>query len=279
MKMSRNKPLPIEYTPLSLANLPEKKVFGPVPFEVKASSHVKTVGALLGSVQRRAGDEDQYPLLLPSELWGWARVLSKSFGRLNEVGVSRTVWEFHGSAAPETSVLAKSTVVGSARRGKVAYCDILTETCEASSGRLLMRATDGFFLTHDCDKPFYTEPAPSKQALPGNLLYDNQHRVYFRFPWDLSVWVNNIHTDRYAQQCGFERGLPEFVTYADWIYHAAVKSGWTRGRPFALHLARVLPIYFEEVVRVVAWPEADVLQFRFLRDEMERVVASVKLLP
>jgi len=267
-------PLPFEYIPLCLDNAVPGTTIGDIRFALRPASHEKTVAALIGSVERKPVAEDPYPDLLPSERWAWARVMCTEFGRLNEVALARSRWEIYAPAMAGEPLYARSTIVESVRKGALAFCNGITETRNAE-GTLLIRCHDGIILTHDCEKPFFFEPEPVKAEIPDALAYRNIHTVYHRYPWKPTDWDNNIHVDEYAQSCGFKSGLPEFITYMDWIYHAVSESGWRDGRPYSIQLNRVLPIYLGEKIEVVAWPAGSGLQVRFLSDGFERVTATV----
>ncbi len=265
-------PLPLEYTPLSASHLSEGQTFT-IAFQVQPSSHDKTVSALFDSVDHPPAREDVYRRLLPSELWSMARVLSAAFGRLNELVLMRTAWAIHGTEAPGTPLTAK-TAITRVRKGRRPICTTLTETRGAADA-LLVRADDDVLLMHDCPMPFYVERYVPAGPVPARVLYRASHKVYCRYTWDPAIWINNIHTDDYARQCGFEKGLPEFPVYMDWIYHAAVQAGWIDGPPFSIGLQKILPIYPDDLVDVIACEEDGRLQVRFIREGMDRLVASV----
>jgi hypothetical protein len=267
-----SQPLPVEYTPMSSRTLAEGQTFG-LSFRVHPSSHDKTLSGLLESVGAPLKPEAAYSCLLPSELWAMARVLSSVFGRLNELVLARTAWAMHGTTAPGAPLQAR-TVVGRIRKGRMPICTTHTDTF-TESGVPLVHAVDDILLTHDCAKPFFVERSIASPPAGDPLLYRAVHRVYCRFEWDPLIWVNNIHTDEYARQCGFDRGLPEFPVYMDWIYHAAVQAGWLRGGPFSIKLRKILPIYTGDVVEVIAYQDGDSLQVRFLKDGADRLVATV----
>lgn len=267
--------LPVEYIPMSINNLREGDEYESVTFQLKERSHGKTVSGLINSLDHRPDDESAYTKLMPSEHWGFARVLCQSFGRLNEVALGGSTWDVFGLADLGTALRSGTRVIGTSSKRGFAFFDALTETHEVASGRLLMRCRDRLILTHDCVKPFFFEPKPVVPTIPDELLYDNRHVVYHRYPWDPSLWENNIHVDEYAQSCGFAGALPEFVTYMDWVYHAATQSQWPLDRPFTMKLTKVLPMYLGESMRIVSWSDGDAMQVRFLKGDMERVVARV----
>lgn len=267
--------LPVEYIPMSLSNLKEGDVYDDVTFYLQEKSHGKTISGLMQSLERRPSDESPYTALMPSEHWGFARVLCQSFGRLNEVALGGSTWDVFGLAELGSVLRSSTRVIGTSSKRGLAFFDALTETFDADSGRLLMRCRDRLILTHDCVKPFFFEPKPVRPSLPEKLLYENRHTVYHRYPWDPSIWENNIHVDEYAQLCGFAGALPEFVTYMDWVYHAAIQSNWPMDRPFTMKLQKILPMYLGESMRIVSWTDGDSMQVRFLKGDEERVVAQV----
>lgn len=269
--------LPVEYIPMSLSNLKPGTDYEEVSFRLKESSHAKTVDGLINSLLDYRPHKEIYSTLLPSEHWGLARVLCQTFGRLNEVAIGGAAWDIFGLADVGSTLRSRARIVGTSSKRGLAFCDTMHETFEAETGRLLIRCHDRMILTHDCVKPFFIEPEPVVPELPAQLLYDNRHKVYHRYPWPASLWENNIHVDDYAQLCGFARGLPEFVTYMDWIYHTARQSGWNTDRPFSIKFQKVLPMYLGDTARVVSWTEGDALQVRLLKEGAERVVA--RLLP
>jgi hypothetical protein len=265
-------PLPVTYVPLSATNLVEGQVF-PIDFRVRPSSHDKTVSELFSSVCRRPAHEEAYRRLLPSELWAMARALSACFGRLNELVLARTAWMIQDTVDPDAPLRAR-TVMSRVRRGRRPICTTSTETRD-EAGALLLSAEDDVLLMHDCPKPFFVERPSVSPPPPAETRYRNEHRVYCRYEWDPAIWVNNIHTDAYARACGFEKGLPEFPVYMDWVYHAAVQADWITGPPFSIALHKILPIYIGELVDVVAYEEEGALRVRFIRDGMDRLVATV----
>jgi hypothetical protein len=267
--------LPVEYVPMSRTNMKAGDAFDDVTYRLRESSHAKTLEGLINSLPDSGRSEVHYSSLLPSEHWGLARVLCRTFGRLNEVAIGGAAWDIFGLAEIGSTLRSRARILGTSWKRGLAFCDTLHETFDADSDRLLLRCRDRMILTHDCTKPFFFEPEPVVTELPAELLYDRRHVVYHRYPWDPSLWENNIHVDDYAQACGFARGLPEFVTYMDWIYHIAMQSAWQEGRPLSIKFQKVLPMYLGDSPRVVSWAEGDCLQVRFLKDGEERVVAKV----
>lgn len=273
-------PLSVEYTPLSASRIKVGQVFHSGNYVIRQASHDKAVAALFESVA--GGQLPWYRKirdgLLSSELWGWARALSPTFGRLNEVVLSKATWEICDGEFPGRMLYATTEVMSIEERHGLVFCTMQTETF-ATDGKLLLRAVDEVLLAHDCKKPFFKEPSPrfAESFLLANTRYDDVHTVYFRWPWDESVWKNNIHTDQYAIECGFERGLPEFVTYMDWIEYAVDESNWFSPAAITVQLVKVLPLYHGEKARVVTYRNGENgLHVLFLnKDGAERVRAVV----
>lgn len=267
----RSNPLPVDYIPFSLSTLAEGQEFS-LEFDVTPSSHDKTVARLFESIHQPSSSDRRYAQLLPSELWAMARVLSSAFGRLNELVLARTHWEMHATRPPGSRLYA-TTRIGRILRRRLPICTTHTET-RSADGTLLVRADDDVLLVHDCPMPFFEERPIPPEVVPETVLYRAPHEIYCRYEWDPSVWVNNIHTDEYANRCGFKRGLPEFPTYMDWIYHVAVETGWAQGGLFSIDLRRILPMYPGDVLDVVAYESGGGgLQIHFLADGVSRMSA------
>jgi hypothetical protein len=261
--------------PFSLETVEEDRKYCSQNFVVSSQSHEKAVSLLIRSLDRKPRNPNPYPFLLPSELWGMARAFSPRFGRLNEVGLARAVWRVWNSVAPASPLRADAIVTAKFPKGRLALCATQTATFDIE-GRLLMRADDTILIIHDCAKPFFVEPTPVRPVMPSTILYRNRHTVYFRYEWDSATWINNIHVDDYAQSCGFERGLPEFIIYMDWIYHAAIECGWIPcNGAFSISLRKILPLYHGEIVDIFACAHNGCLHVYLCKDGLQRIVATL----
>lgn len=268
------KRLPVEYIPLSQSNLKVGMKFGPIEFEVKKESHEKSV-RLLEQSDLRGTTNIKHPFLLPSEIWAWARVLSPYFGRLNEVVVSGAKWKLVGTAKPGEKLKAQSMVVKIEKRNDLPFATMVTETRNLK-GKLLLHSTDEVLLLHDVDRAFYSERNKAYER-PANPLSMFSKKVYHRYNWDPNVWKNNEHTDAYAQKFGYERGLPEFITYMDNCFAAILMLEGKRAYKRTLNLQKVLPIYKDEKVDIFVEKEkSGGYKVRLFRGNQERVVHSVK---
>ncbi len=265
--------LPIEYIPLSQSNLEVGREFGPIEFSVKQLSHEKS-RELLEKSDLHQQTRITTPYLFPSEVWSWARVFSAHFGRLNEAAVSRATWEIYGTALPDQKLRAKSKVIAVQTRNNLPFATAETTT-EDKSGTLLLRSLDELLLLHDVKHTFYQERA-KETKLPQNPTYDRTRRVYFRYDWDNGKWLNNIHTDQYAQQFGYERGLPEFIMYMDWIFLSQLEQfGEEAYSGRTINLQKILPIYKNEIIRITETRGAQHSTVQFFRGNQERVNALV----
>jgi hypothetical protein len=266
--------LPVEYTPLSHSNLETGIEFGGVEFCVSKDSHDKTL-RMLNDSDLEGKTKINTPCLLPSEMWGLARVLSQTFGRLNEIAASHSSWEVRGTVLPEAPLTATTRIAKKYSRNSRPFVEIEHETRDCD-GRTVLRGVDELLLLHDVTHAFYAEPEREKAqtVLPAN----RRRRTYFRHQWDEEIWRNNIHTDSYARRFGYERGLPEFFIYMDWVFAELLKKeGQKAYEGTTIQLRRVLPLYENDVVDIVldATPQRTIV--RFLKEGHERLVADVHL--
>lgn len=265
--------LTIEYTPLSQSNLRVGMEFGPIGFSITQRSHDKSKSLLEESDINRQ-TRITTPQLFPSEMWGMARVFSSYFGRLNELAVSRTTWEIYGTALPDQKLRTKSKVVNVQTRNNLPFATTETTT-EDKNGTLLLRSLDELLLLHDVHDLFYKERA-KETTPPDNPAYDRTRRVYFRYDWNNGKWLNNIHTDEYAQKFGYERGLPEFIMYMDWIFLSQLEQfGKEAYSGRTINLQKILPIYKNEIIRITETRGAQHSTVQFFRGNQERVNALV----
>ena len=266
--------LPIEYTPLSQSNLEIGTEFGPVDFSVTLPSHEKS-RELLEKSDFHKQTRITTPYLFPSEMWGWARVLSAYFGRLNEAAVSRATWEIYRTALPDLKLRAKSKIMNVETRNGLPFATAKTIT-EDSDGNILTQCLDELLLLHDVACSFYQERG-KETFIPKNPTYDKTRRVYFRYDWDNGKWLNNIHTDEYARRFGYERGLPEFIMYMDWIFLSQLEQfGEDAYVNRTIKLNKILPIYKDEIIRITETRVVQHSTIQFFRENQERVNAMVQ---
>lgn len=266
--------LPIEYIPLSHSNLETDMEFGPIEFVVKPNSHEESRKLLVESdLDRETKIETSY--LFPSEMWGWARVFSRYFGRLNEVAVSRAEWEIYGEALPNEVLTSHSRIASVHSRNGLPFATSETIT-KNQGGMVLVRCIDELLLLHDVNKKFYQERG-KESSKPANPSYQRTRKVYFRHDWESGKWVNNIHTDEYPQRFGYERGLPEFIMYMDWIFLTQLEQfGEDAYNHRTIDIQKILPIYKDEVIQIFGQKRSQHYDVQFFRRNQERLEAVVK---
>lgn len=265
-------PKPVDYEPLTRAKLEARPELGPVSFRVSKGSHAKTV--IYSNVWASA-EQLVLDTLHPSELWGCARVLSQYFGRLNEIAVSRTRWEIKGRTKPAENLESRCRLLSTGIRNDLPVALIETITVDAQ-GNLLLTVTDEFLLFHEVENWKYRErrvqdSAEHDLAIP--------RTVYFRHSWEPTTWRNNIHTDEYAQKLGYERALPEFIMYLDWIFDAIYRQEGDRAYNSIIDVPLILPFYQGDKFEVRLKQEnKEKYTIRFARDNILRLQGTVRLL-
>jgi hypothetical protein len=267
------KDLPIEYEPLVWENLNEGQDFGPVEFLVSENSHNKTVSMLEDS-DLRGETKIETPYLLPSELWGLARVLSRYFGRINEAAGTQAEWKILRGCFSEEKLTASTKVVSKEKKRGLEYVVMETET-KNSTGYPILKSKDTVLLFYDAPEGFYKEKERQKIFFE-NTEYERKHKVYFRHKWDPKIWKNNLHTDKYARKFGYERGLPEFITYMDWIFLIPLSCfGDKAYDETSMQTKIILPMYEGENIDVSAQRQDNKYKVQFIRKGSLRVLANV----
>ncbi len=267
------KEIPLEYTPLSINNLEVGMEFGPLEFTTKISSHIKSK-SLLEESDVNGQTHINSPYLFPSEMWGWARVFSSYFGRLNEVAVSKAKWDIFRAVNPGENLVARSKVLNVEVRKNIPFT--LSETItEDKQGKRVISCLDELILLHDVDFKFYVERG-KESDVPFDNSYDRTRRVYFRHEWDNGKWINNIHTNKYAQKFGYEKGIPEFNMYMDWIFLSELERfGGFAYKNVSINIEKILPIYSGEEIRILGRRVGEKNKVQFFRKNQERLRAII----
>ncbi len=275
-----HEPKPIEYEPLTRAKLEAQPELGPVSFRVSKGSHAKTEIYSSSNVSAQLSAQQLVlDTLRPSELWGCARVLSQYFGRLNEIAVSRTCWEIKGKAKPSESLESHCRLLSTGIRNNLPWASIETTTTN-NQGEPLLTATDEFLLFHEVENWKYQARHVQDSAEHDLVI---PRTVYFRHNWDPTNWKNNIHTDEYARKLGYERALPEFIMYLDWIFDAVYRQEGDRAYNSIINVPLILPLYqgdrFEvRLKREIKREKQDLYTVRFAKDNILRLQGTVQLL-
>jgi len=269
-------PKPVEYDPLTIALLEEQGSdwMGPIAFRVSPASHEKTVGLLNHNT---TSEPVAYHHLLPSELWGCARVLSNYFGRLNEVAVSRARWEFSSSPFPDNGLYATSRIIKTERRKELSYATIETITYSKEGRTTIdhMRQLDELLLLHEAPDGFYKEREVKNDA---EADLEILRRVYFRHNWNNGIWKNNVHTDEYARRFGYERALPEFIMYMDWVFDAFIRKAGMYTAGLKIDIPLILPIYEKDEIKVkVTEKEDKTHEVKFVKGNVLRLKGNISV--
>jgi hypothetical protein len=244
----RKEELPVEFRPLTHETLDEGDEFE-TEFRIPSSIRDKTVN-LIEESDLNGITKIGFPYLMPSDMWGWARVMSKYYGRLNELILARSQWEILGKAFPEQDLYACSRIGKSFIRRKLPFVEIETIT-RNESRQPLLRSKDTVLLLHGLEEKVHDGNSVETE-IPDTPLVRVDKVVYFRHEWNKDKWRNNIHTADYARRFGFKEELPEFITYMDAITMAlinlngeAIFTGGTK-----IDLKRVLPLYRGDAISI-----------------------------
>jgi|GEM_PF-6783981 len=236
----------VDYIPLSLDVLEEGMVFGPIDFSVRPESHFKTIGYIDNSYL----DEKNYfnCRLMPGEMWGLARVLSDKFGKLNEAAIKKATFVLSGKAIPNeklTAIVRLNKLI----EGNLPVAVFESKTVN-SNGDGIFRSVDEVLLFHDADKFMYSEKKKD-YVQRDNIEYKSKQKMYQRFDWNPERWKNNIHNEEYASRFGYRGGLPEFITFFDWMYVAQQKIDFKSADWCAYEIKHIKPMYADEDIDVI----------------------------
>jgi len=238
--------LAVDYTPLNRESVKIGEVIGPVRYSISEASRDKTVKFIENS-DLEGKTKIDLPYLMPSEMWGFARTLSSSYGRLNEVILAKSRWDVLGRAFPEEELTTTSKILGIPCLRGLPILRVNTVT-RNSHGNTVLVSNDSIVMLNGLEEQVYTGEVVNESP-PKDSLAQSRREIYFRFPWNEEKWRNNIHTRDYARKFGFKEELPEFVTYMDAI--SSILMG-IRGNEFfdgtRIDLKRILPLYKGDVV-------------------------------
>lgn len=281
--------------PLSSKTLKVGQCFGPHSFAVSQESHKKTISLLKENCIETTNrpftscrlSENCYA---PSEIWGFARTISQHkadnnklyFGGINEVALGKI--EFGIYKLPKIG----ETLVSTVKVETTTFTDnhlplaIFQTTTNNQSGEKIASSRESVILLHETKKPFYREWTSEKadfSRIKNLLSTKGQMKIFFRHKWREDEWPENIHTDRYAQKCGFKSGLPEFKTYIDFIYSILPEN--LKMNPLSINLNKILPMYLGDEISAFSFKESDTedLQIYFVSksDLSIRLQCAVRL--
>lgn len=278
--MRDKKQLPAEYRPMRFEDFELGMKFGPIEFIVSQETHQKTLDFL----NKNEIDENGQscgklanPHLLVGDYWGFARVLSSYFGRLNEAIAANAQWEISGNVSPNEKLNASSIVIGKEKRKGLPFINFTTIVKQGTENKLV--SNDEILLLADINSKFYSEKEINFDDLSfAKEIYRKKRIVDFRYDWDPEKWKNNIHTDEYARKFGYEKGLPEFITYNNMMFAAFLDLYGNEVYHMSMRSKKYLPLYKGDKVDIAVYKISELEhRARFFRNGNIRVDAELIL--
>lgn len=221
-------PLPVKYSPLSRSTIFPGMVFGPIEFQISPSSLKKQIEYWrrqhLSFVDAMEHSYQMFPFLL----WCLPRVLSRWYGRLNEVIAVCSEWTINADVDPSGTLVGSVGVVKTSERSGLEFATFKSRTY-VPDGTVVLEAEDTWLLANKSDLRILKKLASAEKKLPLNKLLCEQAivarwRLTMRYIWDSRQWTNNIHVEEYAQHLGYAGALIEGPLVADLLYLFCVAS-------------------------------------------------------
>jgi len=233
------------YVPLSMDTISKGDKFGPIKFSVKRSIYEKTMLHLKNSYfyEQKINDNS---ILLPSDIWGAARVLSSAqagYGQINEALIRRSNWRIYGCGFAEEELFAETEIMNIKMINNIPSAQFKTVT-RNRKGRVLLESIDELLLLHRVKfdyKENYTELKKNDYNYHQKVKGTFRHNV-----WE--DWANNIHNDKFGKEHGFKQGILEFPTYINWIFQSLDAS--KKYKLFEINLKNILPIYNNDILNI-----------------------------
>jgi hypothetical protein len=207
----------LDYIPLNRETIKTGMSFGPIEFRIKPESHKHHLDYL-----KRENSGSLYDFtknfLFPFEMFSLPRVLSTTYKRLNEVLSTQCEKYLYKLPKPDESLFAEVKVNSVFERHGLCF-GFFTSHTYAENRDLLMMSMDKVLLINGSNinsvrKTIKNEKHLSINSFP-NAEFIGEFILRFRHKWEEAIWINNIHTDRYANYVGFERGLIEAPAFVD----------------------------------------------------------------
>ena len=247
--MKRKKELPIEYTPVTLNEISIGDKFGPIKFSISEKTDKKTKSYLENS-DLQGQTKLNFNFLMPSDMWGLARLFSQKYGRANETLLAKSFWEIRGYSFPKEDLFTEFEIKNTFEVDGLPF--MVAETLTKNvNGKILLKSIDQILLLHNVNKKFYIEKN-EQLAILDNPDYFCEREVYFRHKWNENKWKNNIHTKDYAQKFGFKEEIPEFINYMDWIFLASNEKMDENSYNKSINLKGLLPMYKKDVLLITS---------------------------
>jgi hypothetical protein len=225
--------LPVEATGLRWEDVIINEIEGPVEFAIKPSTHQKHCDLL--EIHHPYLEKEQH--IFPWEYNSGYRVGSQwKTGRFNQAIQASMSFDFFRPAKVGDRLLAYQLFTDKFERRGRKYMSFLNDTVDAESGELVSRFGGDVVLMTGQPKPAglgevtrqrqdegawggassgavptNTPNLPIGTEFPNQVTGPCPMRVSGHTPtgWDASKWIDNIHSDDYAQRLGYERGVAE----------------------------------------------------------------------
>jgi hypothetical protein len=265
--------LPVEYIPMNLETVSKEIEFKPVYFRVSSQTDAKTK-SLLENSSLEGSEKINFSYVMPSDLWGQARVLSNYYERINEALIMKSKWEIFGGAFPNELLCSESVIKGlkTIQNLPFVYLESITKN---EKGDILIKSLEQMLLLNEVNHRFYEEKLEA--SFVKNPDYSCDREVYFRHIWNENKWKNNIHTKYFAQKFGFREEIPEFSVYMDWIF-LSLENPFEAYNGTEINLRKILPLYKGDKLRITRQKiqNKEVVRANLKENNSERFVAFVK---
>jgi hypothetical protein len=201
--------------------------FDSVEFKIKPESHQNHLDYLK---RENGGELYSFPrdFLFPFEMFSLPRVMSNRYKKLNEVLSVQCERLVYRLPNPNEVLHADAYVDAVFEKHGLCFGYFTSRTLDQNN-ELLMTSIDKVLLINgsnlDSVRKTLVKESPISIDVFSDIEFIDNFTLRFRHPWDESLWINNIHTDKYAQYVGFERGLIEAPAFLD-VFLTHVKSGF-----------------------------------------------------
>jgi hypothetical protein len=217
----------LDYIPLNSQTIKSGMSLDPIEFKIKPESHQRHLDYLKrengGELFRFSSD-----FLFPFEMFSLPRVLTNRYKKLNEVLSVRCERLVHRLPQPNELLHADAYVNAVFEKHGLCFGYFSSRTLDQNN-ELLMTSIDMVLLINGSNinsvRKTITKESPISVSALSDTEFVGSYTLRFRHHWDEGLWINNIHTDKYAQYVGFERGLIEATAFLD-VFLSNPRSGF-----------------------------------------------------
>jgi hypothetical protein len=207
----------LDYIPLNSQSLKRGTSFGPREFTIKPTSHHRHL-EYLKRENKGCTFDFTTDFLFPFEMFSLPRVLSGRYKKLNEVLSVQCERTIHRLPNPEEVLRGDVCVNNVFEKYGLCFGYFTSRTVDVNN-EVLMISLDKVLLINGSDissvRESIAKASADQTSVPEGAEFVGDFTFQFRHSWDESLWLNNIHTDIYAQHVGFDRGLIEAPAYVD----------------------------------------------------------------